>query len=67
MKKIFAFLTLAAFTLGGATAFANTRSQATNSMAKTTSAKKKGKRKHRRHHSTASAATHRNASTPKKK
>ena len=57
MKKIFASLTLAAFVLSGATAFANTKNQAANSSAKMapTSGKKKGKRKHKRHHSATSA------------
>ena len=66
MKKIFASLTLAAFMLSGATAFANTKNQATNSAAKmtTTSGKKKGKRKHKRHHAATSATP---SAAPKKK
>jgi len=67
MKKIFASLTLAAFMLSGATAFANTNNQATNSAPKMTmtSGKKKSKRKHKRHHSATSATP--SAATPKKK
>jgi len=66
MKKIFASLTLAAFVLSGASAFANTKNQATNSAPKmTTSGKKKGKRKHKRHHSATSATP--SAAAPKKK
>jgi hypothetical protein len=67
MKKIFASLTLAAFMLSGATAFANTKNQATNSAPKmtATSGKKKSKRKHKRHHSATSATP--SAAAPKKK
>jgi hypothetical protein len=67
MKKIFASLTLAAFLLSGATAFANTINQATNSAPKmtATSGKKKSKRKHRRHHAAATSATP--SAAPKKK
>ena len=68
MKKIFASLTLAAFMLSGATAFANTKNQTTNPAPKapTTSGKKKGKRKHKRHHAAATSATP-GAAAPKKK
>ena len=68
MKKIFASLTLAAFLLSGATAFASTKNQATNSAPKmsATSGKKKSKRKHRRHHAAATSATP-GAAAPKKK
>jgi hypothetical protein len=67
MKKIFASLTLAAFMLSGATAFAHARTQATNSTAKTaTSHKKKSKRKSR-HHASATSATTPSAAAPKKK
>jgi hypothetical protein len=58
MKMVFASLTLAAFMLSGATAFAHTRTQAADSTAKTaTSHKKKGKRKSRPHASAKSATT----------
>jgi hypothetical protein len=65
MKKIFASLTLAAFMLGGATAFAYAQDSAAKPMAKTvTSHKRKSKKK--RHHASATHATP-SAATPKKK
>jgi hypothetical protein len=66
MKKIFACLTLAAFMLGGATAFAQAQDPAGKTMAKTsTSHKRKSKRK--RHHASATNAAAPSAAAPKKK
>jgi hypothetical protein len=66
MKKIFASLTLAAFVLTGATAFAYAKNQGAGAPAKTmTGGKKKGKRKHKRHHAATSATP--SAAAPKKK
>jgi hypothetical protein len=66
MKKIFASLTLAAFVLTGATAFAYAKNQGAGAPAKTmTSGKKKGKKKHKRHHAATSATP--SAAAPKKK
>ena len=71
MKKIFASLTLAAFVLTGATAFAYAKNQGAGAPAKTmTSAKKKGKKKHKRHHAAATSAAPSaapSAAAPKKK
>jgi hypothetical protein len=66
MKKIFASLTLAAFVLTGATAFAYAKNQGAGAPAKTMmGGKKKGKKKHKRHHAAASATP--GAAAPKKK
>jgi hypothetical protein len=66
MKKIFACLTLAAFMLGGATAFAHAQDPAAKATAKTaTSHKKKSKRK--RHHASATNVAAPSAAAPKKK
>ncbi len=68
MKKIFASLTLAAFVLTGATAFAYAKNQGAGAPAKTmTSGKKKGKKKHKRHHAAAATSAAPSAAAPKKK
>jgi len=54
MKKIFASLTLAAFMLGGVTAFAYTPK---HSASPTMSSKKKHNKRKHKHHSTAPAST----------
>jgi hypothetical protein len=66
MKKIFACLTLAAFMLGGATAFAYAQDPAAKPPAKTaTSHKRKTKKK--RHHASTTHAAAPSAAAPKKK
>jgi hypothetical protein len=63
MKKIFASLTLAAFMLGGATAYAYAQAPEAKPMTKmATSHKKKSKKK--KHHASAPSATTPSATTP---
>lgn len=66
MKKIFACLTLAAFMLGGATAFAHAQDPAAKMTPKTATSHKR-KSKKRRHHASASHAAAPSAAAPKKK
>jgi len=66
MKKIFAGLTLAAFMLGGATAFAHAQDPAAKTTAKTATSHKR-KSKKRRHQASATNAATPSAAAPKKK
>ncbi len=66
MKKIFACLTLAAFMLGGATAFAHAQDPAGNTTAKTATSHKR-KSKKRSHNASATNAAAPGATAPKKK